>query len=69
MIMENYPKKGLLKNDLEPILCGYSAMAFVCFLITCLPEEDKMGPVSGRVGEPKLGEGCFFSSSSGWQAF
>lgn len=49
MIGENYPEKELLKNDLELILRGCSAVVFVPFLIARLPQrEDKMGSVSGR---------------------
>lgn len=39
MIGENYPEKELLKNDPELMLRGCNAVAFVPFLIACLPQR------------------------------
>lgn len=54
---ENYPEKGLLKNDLELTLRGCSAGRFVLFLTVCLLKEGQMGSASGNTGNPEPGGG------------
>lgn len=54
IIGENCPEKELLKNDLELILGGCSAVMWVPFLKAHLPKEDKMGSASGWAGKCEI---------------